>query len=48
MFDSLDEQIRKDEARVISSGQRYMRYVIYVAATVVLFGGLIVAVVKLT
>jgi hypothetical protein len=48
MFDSLDEQIRKDEARVLSGGRRMMRYAIYVAATVVVFGGLILGVHLLT
>jgi hypothetical protein len=48
MFDSLDEQIRKDEDRVSSSGQRMMRYAIYVAAALVVFGGLIFGVYKFT
>lgn len=48
MFDSLDEQIRKDEDRVSSSGQRMMRYAIYVIAALVVFGGLIFGVYKLT
>jgi hypothetical protein len=48
MFDSLDEQIRKDEDRVTSSGQRMMRYAIYVAAAAVVFGGLILGVHLLT
>lgn len=40
MFDSLDEQIRKDEDRVTTSGQRMMRYALYVIAAAVVFGGL--------
>jgi hypothetical protein len=48
MFDSLDEQIRKDEDRVTSSGQRMMRYAIYVVAAAVVFGGLILGVHLLT
>ena len=44
MFDSLDEQIKKDEDRVSSSGQRMMRYALYVLAAAVVFGGLIVGV----
>lgn len=48
MFDSLDEQIRKDEARDMSSSQRMMRYAIYVLAAIIIFGGLITAVVWLT
>jgi hypothetical protein len=44
MFDSLDEQIKKDENRVSTSGQRMMRYAIYVLAAAVVFGGLIIGV----
>ncbi len=44
MFDSLDEQIKKDENRVSSSGQRMMRYVLYVLAAAVVMGGLILGV----
>jgi hypothetical protein len=44
MFDSLDEQMKKDEDRVSSSGQRMMRYAIYVLAAAVVFGGLILGV----
>ncbi|HLX45340.1 MAG TPA: hypothetical protein VKR43_17965 [Bryobacteraceae bacterium] len=44
MFDSLDEQIKKDEDRVSSSGQRMMRYAIYVLAAAVVFGGLLLGV----
>jgi hypothetical protein len=41
MFDSLDEQIRKDEDRVSTSGQRMMRYVLYAVAGAVVIGGLL-------
>jgi hypothetical protein len=44
MFDSLDEQIQKDENRVSTSGQRMMRYVLYVVAAAVVMGGLILGV----
>jgi hypothetical protein len=44
MFDSLDEQIQKDENRVSTSGQRMMRYVLYVIAAAVVMGGLILGV----
>lgn len=44
MFDSLEEQIRKDENRVTSSGQRMMRYALYVLAGAVVMGGLLAAV----
>jgi len=48
MFDSLDEQIKKDEARVLSTNQRFMRYAIYVAAAAVVFAALILGVHLLT
>ena len=48
MFDSLEEQIRKDENRVSTSGQRMMRYAIYVIAAAVVFGGLILGIRLLT
>jgi hypothetical protein len=41
MFDSLDEQIRKDEDRVSSSKARMLRYALYALAGVVVFGALI-------
>lgn len=44
MFDSLDEQIKKDENRVSSTGERVMRYVLYVVAAAVVMGGLILGV----
>ena len=44
MFDSLDEQIRKDEERVVSGKERMVRVAIYVIAAAVVFGGLIVGV----
>jgi hypothetical protein len=44
MFDSLDEQIQKDENRVTTSGQRMMRYALYVLAAAVVMGGLIIGV----
>jgi hypothetical protein len=44
MFDSLDEQIQKDENRVTTSAQRMMRYVLYVVAAAVVMGGLIIGV----
>jgi hypothetical protein len=44
MFDSLDDQIRKDEDRVTSSKERMMRWALYVIAAGILFGGLIVGV----
>lgn len=44
MFDSLDEQIRKDEDRVSSSKERMMRWAFYILAAGIVFGGLIVGV----
>lgn len=44
MFDSLDEQIRKDEDRVSSSKERMMRWALYILAAGIVFGGLIVGV----
>jgi len=44
MFDSLDDQIQKDENRVTTSGQRMMRYALYVLAAAVVMGGLIIGV----
>ena len=42
MFDSLDEQMAKDENKVSSPRERILRWVIYVVAAVLIFGGLIV------
>jgi hypothetical protein len=41
MFDSLDDQIRKDEDRVTSSKQRMMRWALYVLAAGLVMGGVI-------
>ena len=41
MFDSLDEQIKKDEDKSSSSKQRMMRYALYGLVGVLIFGGLI-------
>ena len=41
MFDSLDEQIRKDEDRVSSSRERMVRYALYALAGALVFGGII-------
>ena len=40
MFDSLDEQMKKDDDRISTSKERMMRYALYVLAAVVVFGGL--------
>jgi hypothetical protein len=41
MFESLDEQMKKDEDRVTSHKQRMLRWAIYALAGVILMGGLI-------
>ena len=41
MFDSLDDQMRKDEDRVSSSKERMMRWALVILAAGVVFGGLI-------
>jgi len=41
MFDSLDEQIRKDEDRTSTSKQRMMKYALYAVIGALIFGGLI-------
>jgi len=41
MFDSLDDQIRKDEDRVSSSKERIVRYALYGLAGVLVFGAII-------
>ncbi|HEY7336221.1 MAG TPA: hypothetical protein VH639_15130 [Bryobacteraceae bacterium] len=48
MFDSLEEQIKKDENRVTSSKQRMMRWAIYALAGVVVIGGLILGSLRLS
>jgi hypothetical protein len=40
MFDSLDEQMRKDENKIHSPKERIMMYALYLAAALVVFGGL--------
>ena len=44
MFDSLDEQMAKDENKISSPRERIVRWVIYVGAAVLIFGALIVGV----
>jgi hypothetical protein len=40
MFDSLDEQIRKDEHKAVSNKERMMRWALILLITVIVFGGL--------
>lgn len=44
MFDSLDDQMRKDDDRVSSGKNRIMRWALYGLAGAVVFGGLIIGV----
>lgn len=44
MFDSLDEQIHKDELRMVSRSERMMRWAIVAISALVIFGGLIAGV----
>ena len=44
MFDSLDEQIAKDENKVSSPQGRVARWAIYLLAAGLVFGGLIIGV----
>jgi hypothetical protein len=44
MFDSLDEQMKHDEQEQSSAKERILRYIAIGAASVLIFGGLIVAV----
>jgi hypothetical protein len=44
MFDSLEEQIRKDDKRESTVKERVLRYLAIAAASVLIFGGIIVAV----
>jgi hypothetical protein len=44
MFDSLDDQMRRDEDKVSSSKVRMMRWALYVIAAGIVFGGLIIGV----
>lgn len=44
MFDSLDEQIKRDENRVSSGADRIMRWAIMLLAAALVLGGLIIGV----
>ena len=44
MFDSLDDQIKHDLNRESTPAQRWMKYGVVAVASVLLFGGLLVAV----
>jgi hypothetical protein len=44
MFDSLDEQMKKDERRMVSTKERLMRWAIVAIAAIVVFGCVIAGV----
>jgi hypothetical protein len=44
MFESLDEQIKRDEKRETSTKERLLLYLTISAISVLIFGGLVVAV----
>jgi hypothetical protein len=44
MFDSLDEQMRKDDDKLGSSKERMMKWALYVIAAGIVFGSVIVGV----
>jgi hypothetical protein len=44
MFDSLDEQMKKDEKRMVSNKERIMRWTIVAIAALTVFGAVIAGV----
>ncbi len=40
MFDSLDDEIKRDEKATSTPGQRWLRYATVLLASIILFGGL--------
>jgi hypothetical protein len=44
MFDSLDEQMKKDDKRMVSTKERLLRWAIVAISALVVFGGLIAGV----
>ena len=48
MFDSLDEQIKKDEDRISTPAGRMMRWAIYAIAGLLVFGGVFLGVSRLS
>jgi hypothetical protein len=44
MFDSLDEQIKKDENKQSSTRERIIQYLAIAAVSVLIIGGLVIAV----
>ena len=48
MFDSLDDQMKKDDDRVSSGKERMLRWALYVIAGLVVFAGLYLGVYSLS
>ncbi len=44
MFDSLDEQMKNDDAKVVSSRERALKWALVALVSLVVFGGLYVGV----
>jgi len=44
MFESLDEQIKRDEKRQSSTSERVILYLTISAVSILIFGGIIIAV----
>jgi hypothetical protein len=44
MFESLDEQMKQDEHKMISPKERVVRWLLYIAAGVVVLGGVLLGV----
>jgi hypothetical protein len=44
MFESLDEQIKRDEKRQSTTGERVILYITISAVSILIFGGIIIAV----
>lgn len=40
MFDSLDDQMKRDDAREVSSTERWLRYAAVAVVSILVFGGL--------
>lgn len=40
MFDSLDEQMKRDDDKIHSNKERIMMYTLYLVAAIIVFGGL--------
>jgi hypothetical protein len=43
MFDSLDDQMKHDDAMVVTARERYLKYIAIIVISVALVGGLLLA-----